>query len=179
MLWLQSKCKTTWQKHVEWALFTRRFVSRFISLQDEWTKTVLERFSNPAVRDTIYRLNEDATNRIATCWAYMDFLQGRGISGCGQSDSNRFPTFQAVALAPCLHEAKLWVEFCVSFWVFFNRLAGCGATRKVFVQVGGGTRNQRGDIRRCSTWWCLAVQGINAFHCISMHFMLSWKDFDV
>jgi len=42
--------------------------------KDEWTKTVLERFSNPAVRDTIYRLNEDATNRIA------------------------------VALAPCLHE---------------------------------------------------------------------------
>ena len=26
----------------------------------------------------------------------------------------------------------------MSFWVFFNRLAGCGATWKVFVQVGGG-----------------------------------------
>eukprot|EP00913_Durusdinium_trenchii_P026192 g24572.t1 len=37
--------------------------------QDEWSKTVLERFSNPAVRDTIFRLNEDATNRIAVALA--------------------------------------------------------------------------------------------------------------
>ncbi|CAK9036415.1 Mannitol 2-dehydrogenase (M2DH) (MDH) [Durusdinium trenchii] len=37
--------------------------------KDEWSKTVLERFSNPAVRDTIFRLNEDATNRIAVALA--------------------------------------------------------------------------------------------------------------
>mmetsp|Transcript_49881 Transcript_49881/g.118932 ORF Transcript_49881/g.118932 Transcript_49881/m.118932 type:complete len:518 (+) Transcript_49881:36-1589(+) len=42
--------------------------------KDEWSRTVIERFSNPAIRDTIYRLNEDATNRMA------------------------------VALSPCLHE---------------------------------------------------------------------------
>lgn len=35
--------------------------------EDDWSKTVLERFSNTAVRDTIFRLNEDATNRIAGC----------------------------------------------------------------------------------------------------------------
>jgi len=37
--------------------------------KDDWCKTVLERFSNPAVRDTIYRLNEDATNRMAVALA--------------------------------------------------------------------------------------------------------------
>jgi len=36
------------------------------NMEDDWRKTVLERFSNPAVRDTIYRLNEDATNRMAS-----------------------------------------------------------------------------------------------------------------
>jgi len=37
--------------------------------KDEWNTTVIERFSNPAIRDTIYRLNEDATNRIAVALA--------------------------------------------------------------------------------------------------------------
>jgi mannitol-1-phosphate/altronate dehydrogenase len=35
-------------------------------MEDDWCKTVLERFSNPAVRDTIYRWNEDATHRMAS-----------------------------------------------------------------------------------------------------------------
>lgn len=35
----------------------------------EWNKTVIERFSNPAIRDTIFRLTEDATNRIAVALA--------------------------------------------------------------------------------------------------------------
>merc|ERR1712139_489000 len=30
----------------------------------DWQETVIDRFSNPAIRDTIFRLNEDATNRI-------------------------------------------------------------------------------------------------------------------
>merc|ERR1712178_428807 len=35
----------------------------------EWCTTVIDRFSNPAIRDTIYRLTEDATNRIAVALA--------------------------------------------------------------------------------------------------------------
>merc|ERR1712078_433347 len=35
----------------------------------EWQTTVIDRFSNPAIRDTIFRLNEDATNRIAVALA--------------------------------------------------------------------------------------------------------------
>merc|ERR1712187_1086514 len=35
----------------------------------EWCATVIDRFSNPAIRDTIYRLTEDATNRIAVALA--------------------------------------------------------------------------------------------------------------
>ncbi|CAE7944431.1 unnamed protein product [Symbiodinium sp. KB8] len=37
--------------------------------KEEWCRTVLERFRNPAVRDTIFRLNEDATNRMAVSLA--------------------------------------------------------------------------------------------------------------
>merc|ERR1712048_1304114 len=37
--------------------------------KDAWTTDVINRFKNPNVADTIYRLNEDATNRIAVaCW---------------------------------------------------------------------------------------------------------------
>merc|ERR1712048_655353 len=39
--------------------------------KDSWTKSVIDRFANPNVRDTIYRLNEDATNRIAVSLAPM------------------------------------------------------------------------------------------------------------
>merc|ERR1712048_1517238 len=35
----------------------------------EWCANVIDRFSNPAIRDTIYRLTEDATNRIAVALA--------------------------------------------------------------------------------------------------------------
>ncbi|CAE7231691.1 unnamed protein product [Symbiodinium sp. CCMP2456] len=35
----------------------------------EWCRTVLERFRNPAVRDTIFRLTEDARNRMAVSLA--------------------------------------------------------------------------------------------------------------
>lgn len=149
---------------------------RFISLQDEWTKTVLERFSNPAVRDTIYRLNEDATNRIATCWAY-GFLARPWDLRMWAIRFQQIPTFQAVALAPCLHEAKLWVEFCVSFWVFFNRLAGCGATWKVFVQVGGGNREPESGHSEMFNLMVSRSSRNEAFQCISCR--LGWKDFDV
>ncbi|OLQ01236.1 Mannitol 2-dehydrogenase [Symbiodinium microadriaticum] len=37
--------------------------------KEEWCRTVLDRFGNPAVRDTIFRLNEDATNRMAVSLA--------------------------------------------------------------------------------------------------------------
>jgi len=37
--------------------------------KNKWCQTVIERFSNPAIRDTIFRLNEDATNRIAVALA--------------------------------------------------------------------------------------------------------------
>eukprot|EP00440_Ansanella_granifera_P018690 gb/GFBE01020305.1/.p1 GENE.gb/GFBE01020305.1/~~gb/GFBE01020305.1/.p1 ORF type:complete len:636 (+),score=183.38 gb/GFBE01020305.1/:1-1908(+) len=50
----------------------------------EWNKTVIERFSNPAIRDTIYRLNEDATNRMG------------------------------IALAPCLEEDAVGPKRCLS-----------------------------------------------------------------
>merc|ERR1712048_106549 len=39
--------------------------------KDKWTSSVIDRFANPNVRDTIYRLNEDATNRIAVSLAPM------------------------------------------------------------------------------------------------------------
>jgi len=37
--------------------------------KEEWCRSVLDRFGNPAVRDTIFRLNEDATNRMAVSLA--------------------------------------------------------------------------------------------------------------
>jgi len=39
--------------------------------KDAWTTDVINRFKNPNVADTIYRLNEDATNRIAVALAPM------------------------------------------------------------------------------------------------------------
>jgi len=39
--------------------------------KDAWTTDVINRFKNPNVADTIYRLNEDATNRIAVSLAPM------------------------------------------------------------------------------------------------------------
>merc|ERR1712187_773397 len=39
--------------------------------KDAWTIDVINRFKNPNVADTIYRLNEDATNRIAVSLAPM------------------------------------------------------------------------------------------------------------
>merc|ERR1712151_254162 len=45
----------------------------------DWCKTVIERFSNPAIRDTILRLTEDATNRIAV--ALSPCLQADAVGG--------------------------------------------------------------------------------------------------
>merc|ERR1711953_529332 len=39
--------------------------------KDAWTTDVINRFKNPNVADTIFRLNEDATNRIAVALAPM------------------------------------------------------------------------------------------------------------
>lgn len=48
----------------------------------EWCATVIDRFSNPAIRDTIYRLTEDATNRIAVALApclESDAVKGKSL----------------------------------------------------------------------------------------------------
>lgn len=66
--------------------------------KEEWCKTVLERFANSAVRDTIYRLNEDATNRMV----WEPFLVVLKVLRVKILPHMRF---QAVALAPCLLEA--------------------------------------------------------------------------
>merc|ERR1712187_611737 len=49
----------------------------------DWCKTVIERFSNPAIRDTILRLTEDATNRIGVALApclHADAMDGKSLS---------------------------------------------------------------------------------------------------
>merc|ERR1711988_1668493 len=49
----------------------------------DWCKTVIERFSNPAIRDTILRLTEDATNRIGVALApclHKDAMLGKSLS---------------------------------------------------------------------------------------------------
>jgi len=49
----------------------------------EWIKTVIGRFSNPAIKDTILRLTEDATNRIGVALApclHKDAMLGRSLS---------------------------------------------------------------------------------------------------
>merc|ERR1712151_61500 len=46
----------------------------------EWIKTVIGRFSNPAIKDTILRLTEDATNRIGVALApclHADAVNGK------------------------------------------------------------------------------------------------------
>eukprot|EP00931_Biecheleriopsis_adriatica_P049995 TRINITY_DN2892_c0_g1_i4.p1 TRINITY_DN2892_c0_g1~~TRINITY_DN2892_c0_g1_i4.p1 ORF type:complete len:635 (-),score=154.38 TRINITY_DN2892_c0_g1_i4:184-2088(-) len=51
--------------------------------KDDWCKTVIERFSNPAIRDTLFRLSEDATNRIAVALAPCledDAVRGKPLS---------------------------------------------------------------------------------------------------
>ena len=60
----------------------------------------------------------------------------------------------------------------MSFWVFFNRLAGCGATWKVFVQVGGehgepGTREGTfGDVQPDGVSQFKESMHFNAFHAV-------------
>merc|ERR1712187_100809 len=49
----------------------------------EWIKTVIGRFSNPAIKDTIMRLTEDATNRIGVALApclHKDAMLGKSLS---------------------------------------------------------------------------------------------------
>merc|ERR1711933_83874 len=49
----------------------------------EWIKTVIDRFSNPAIKDTILRLTEDATNRIGVALApclHDDAMLGKSLS---------------------------------------------------------------------------------------------------
>jgi mannitol 2-dehydrogenase len=49
----------------------------------EWIKTVIGRFSNPAIKDTILRLTEDATNRIGVALApclHKDAMLGKSLS---------------------------------------------------------------------------------------------------
>jgi len=48
-----------------------------------WIKTVIERFSNPNIKDTILRLTEDATNRIGVALApclHPDAVNGKSLS---------------------------------------------------------------------------------------------------
>merc|ERR1712048_272875 len=48
-----------------------------------WIKTVIDRFSNPAIKDTILRLTEDATNRIGVALApclHDDAMLGKSLS---------------------------------------------------------------------------------------------------
>jgi mannitol 2-dehydrogenase len=49
----------------------------------EWIKTVIDRFSNPNIKDTILRLTEDATNRIGVALApclHADAVNGKSLS---------------------------------------------------------------------------------------------------
>jgi mannitol-1-phosphate/altronate dehydrogenase len=49
----------------------------------EWIKTVIDRFSNPEIKDTIKRLTEDATNRIGVALApclHADAVNGQSLS---------------------------------------------------------------------------------------------------
>merc|ERR1712151_1069595 len=51
--------------------------------KQEWIKTVIDRFSNPAIKDTILRLTEDATNRIGVALAPClpaDAVFGKSLS---------------------------------------------------------------------------------------------------
>merc|ERR1712151_806492 len=51
--------------------------------KQEWIKTVIDRFSNPAIKDTILRLTEDATNRIGVALApclHADAVFGKSLS---------------------------------------------------------------------------------------------------
>merc|ERR1712048_680678 len=48
-----------------------------------WIKTVIDRFSNPAIKDTILRLTEDATNRIGVALApclHADAMLGKSLN---------------------------------------------------------------------------------------------------
>merc|ERR1712048_1018311 len=48
-----------------------------------WIKTVIDRFSNPAIKDTILRLTEDATNRIGVALApclHADAMDGKSLA---------------------------------------------------------------------------------------------------
>merc|ERR1712151_1451848 len=49
----------------------------------EWIKTVIDRFSNPEIKDTIKRLTEDATNCIGVALApclHADAVNGKSLS---------------------------------------------------------------------------------------------------
>ena len=176
MLWLQSKCKTTWQKHVEWALFTRKFeihqpagwvdqngLGTFFQSSGPWHDLSLE-----------WRRHESDCHLLSI----YGFLARPWDLRMWAIRFQQISHFSGRSFGTLLTRGKaLSRVLCVVLGVFQPPYRMRCHPESLCPGGGGtwGTGNPRGDIRRCSTWWCLAVQGMKHFNA----FMLSWKDFDV